>query len=283
MPGLDVSPPGMEPLTGPDIVPGIPESVLEGSVYGKAPKPPKDPPNVIELMEAADIPAPSSTGLPHTLEWYRGAKDRKIARAKESQGLLMRKNELRKQWNALILSNLETTGNKVDSVAAEPQPVGDLALLLARTAHERPQHEQRIAELQDRLDVAVKNKESLDSELSLGRTQLSDVEALVRQLESQGDAEEEERWRKKREEDEKRAKNEKILRRNEALLRGEELEDTPRQGEDAPATPGAGTMAAGDGFPGLASTSARSGSSSAGRLPPLRGRPPLPASPPLPT
>jgi len=282
MPGLDVSPPGMEPLTGPDIVPGVAQPVEDGFVYGKAPKPPKEPPNVVELMEAADIPAPSSTGLPHTLEWYRGAKDRKVARAKESQSLLARKNELRKQWNTLVLSNLEVSGKKVDSVAAEPQPVGDLALLLARTAHERPQHQKTIAELQNRLDAAVKAKESLDSELSHARTQLSDVETLMRELDAQGDAEEDERLRKKHDEEEKTARNERLLRRNEALLRGEELEDTPRQGEDAPANLAVGTMAAADGFPGLASTSARSGSSSVTRLPPLRGRPPLPASPPLP-
>jgi len=282
MPGLDVSPPGMEPLTGPDLVPGVAQIAEDGFVYGKAPNPPQNPPDVAELMEAANIPAPSSTGLPHTLEWYRGAKDRKTARAKESQGLLVRKNELRKQWNALVLSSLGVIGEKVDSLAAEPQPVGDLALLLARTAHERPEHQKTIAELQDRLDVAVKAKECLDSELSLARTQLSDVETLMRELDAQGDAEEEERLQKKREEEDKKARNERLLRRNEALLRGEEPENTPRQGEDVPATPGARTTAAADGFQGFASTSARSGSNSVARLPPLRGRPPLPASPPLP-
>merc|ERR1719393_235516 len=47
-------------------------------------------------MEASNIPLTDE--LPHSLEWYAGAKDREAARQKEIDGLLDEKNELRIEW-----------------------------------------------------------------------------------------------------------------------------------------------------------------------------------------
>lgn len=250
MPKLDLSPPGMEPLNGPAFVAGQAQTTEEGYVYGKAPKPPREPPPIDDLLEAAGVPGPKEGGLPHSLEWYRGAKDRQIARDKEKEELLLRKNGFRKEWATLIWTNLEECSDKVDCMIAAPQPVGALAELLARTAHERPGHVDRIGELKGRLAIALHEKDHLNGELSAIRDRLRIIEGSVRERDLEGDSEEEERLQLKREEEARKARAERILRRNEALLRGEELPETPREGEELNEPTGPGPAPAADTRPG---------------------------------
>mmetsp|Transcript_37766 Transcript_37766/g.108861 ORF Transcript_37766/g.108861 Transcript_37766/m.108861 type:complete len:304 (-) Transcript_37766:45-956(-) len=220
---LDVSPPGMEPLTGPTLPNAQGVLSEEGFVYGHAVKQPRSkPPDVEGMMKAAGIPGPKEGGLPHSLEWYRGAKERQAAREKEKEELLIVKNDYRKDWASIITDRLEDVGYRVDCIMKEPQPLGVLAELLARTAHERPNAVDRIQELRTRLAVADQEKERLNLELANAREGLRTMEDSVRRKKVEGDEEEEERLRLAEEERQRKAKAEKQLRRNAALLRGEE-------------------------------------------------------------
>jgi hypothetical protein len=67
---------------------------VDGFVYGHQPKPDAYVPKVNNLLEAADIPTGAPGVLPYSLEWYAGAKDRKAAREKLKDELLLRKDVL---------------------------------------------------------------------------------------------------------------------------------------------------------------------------------------------
>merc|ERR1719487_939969 len=86
-------------------------------------------------MEASNIPLTDE--LPHSLEWYAGAKDRQAARDKEIDELLFTKNDLRVEWAETISASLQEASEKVAGIQAEKEPL-DLASTLARALHERP-------------------------------------------------------------------------------------------------------------------------------------------------
>jgi len=244
----------------------------EGYVYGHAPKEPEAPPDLEGMFEAAGIPGPMDGGSPFTAEWYAGAKDRAIARDKEMQELLGRKDVLRTEWANLVSDELAEWAAWVDKRASEPQRVGGLAELLARTAHERPGETDRIEELQMLLTQAASDRERCEAELANAAKHLRRNEDAVRAREAQDKAEEEERKEEKRKADARRAKAERMLERQAALMRGEEYpaseidEEEEGSGEEATQPPPPPTL--------LPAGAQREGA--ARTLPPLKGAPPLP-------
>mmetsp|Transcript_4505 Transcript_4505/g.10316 ORF Transcript_4505/g.10316 Transcript_4505/m.10316 type:complete len:291 (-) Transcript_4505:145-1017(-) len=231
--GFDLSPPGMSPVAPDGFINASSQNAEDGFIYGRAPRPPAEPPNLPELFEAAGIPeGKEKGGLPHTLEWYRGAKDRQAARDKESDELLMKKNELRKQWNEEMWNTLGDMQAKVDAIFNEPQPRGALAELLARVAHERPTYVEKVDVLRVRVEEAEREKVRLNGLMSSARNSLENIEVAIRQRHQEGDAEEVERLRVKEEERKKKAKQDRVLKRMQALLQGVELPPTPPDGEE---------------------------------------------------
>lgn len=229
MPGLHVSPRGMDPLK-PVPSNGVSTGTMadhqpheEGFVYGKAPKPPNErPPDIEAMMEAAGLPGPTEGGLPFTLEWYRGAKARQAKRDIEKEELLNRKNDLRKGWASQMLGSLDECAGQVDKIIGEPQPLGKLAEMLARTNHERPDQIARIQELKGRLVDADRERVRLNNNLQGAKESMGSNQDAIRRRDSEGDLDEEERIRQKILAAKKKAKGERALRRNEALLRGED-------------------------------------------------------------
>merc|ERR1712232_1458111 len=132
----ELSPEAMNPQRFLEPVSAVEHSTEEGFVYGQAPKSPSRVPDVDAMFQAAEIPV--SDGLPFTAEWYRGAKDRQIARDAQKKQFEIRKDQLRSQWASMVTTGLATWSRKVDAVAQEPQVIGGLGELLARCAHERP-------------------------------------------------------------------------------------------------------------------------------------------------
>uniref|UniRef100_A0A7S1Q383 Uncharacterized protein n=1 Tax=Alexandrium catenella TaxID=2925 RepID=A0A7S1Q383_ALECA len=234
---LDLQPPGMDPIKPPPCETALPVASsmpeTDGFVYGHAVKQPRSkPPNVEAMFKAAGIPGPKEGGLPHSLEWYRGAKARQAARAKEKEELLVVKHGHKQSWASILSASLEDCSYRADCIMKEPQPLGLLAELLARTAHERPQAVDRIEELRMRLLVADTEKERLNSALSNARDSLGVVEADVRRKRVEAEEEEEERLKELAIEKKHKAKAEKQLRRNEALLLGEEWDESDSSGSE---------------------------------------------------
>lgn len=246
----------------------------DGYVYGHAPKEPEAPPDLEGMFEAAGIPGPLDGGSPFTAEWYAGAKERAIARDKEMQELLERKDVLRTEWADLVSDELAEWASLVDKRAAEPQRVGGLAELLARTAHERPGEADRVEELKVLLTQAATDRERCEAELENAAKHLRRNEDAVRAREAQDKAEEEERKEEKRKADARRAKAERLLERQAALMRGEEYpaseadeeEGDGGSGEEAMKPPPPPTL--------LPAGAPREGA--ARTLPPLQGAPPPP-------
>lgn len=230
---LDLSPPGMDPVTGPTLpaAQGMPES--DGYVYGHAVKQPRsNPPDVDAMFKAAGVPGPKEGGLPHSLEWYRGAKARQAARDVEKEELLAVKHECKQGWASILSASLEDCGYRADCIMQEPQPLGLLAELLARTAHERPKAVDRISELRMRLVKADEEKVRLNRELLEAREACRSVEDDVRRKKVEADKEEEDRKQEVLDERERKRKADKALRRNEALIRGEEWNETDSDASD---------------------------------------------------
>jgi len=216
---------GVEPLDVAPTLPSTDQVTEEGYVYGQAPKPPRGPPDVEGMMQAVGLPGPVEGGLPFTLEWYAGAKERQAAREAEQELLLARKEELRGSWTELAWTDLAGWGAKVDTIAAEDNPLMGLAELLARAAHETPHEVDRIERLREQYSSALIEKDRLQGELATARRHLQRNEDAIRTKDLEDAALEEERLEQKRVADLRKARAERALRRNEAMLRGEAFEE----------------------------------------------------------
>lgn len=202
---------------------------VDGLVYGHQPKIDQFVPKVNNILEAADIPTGPPGVLPYSLEWYAGAKDRKAMREKLKDELLLRKDILRTDWVTIVCDEVSEAIEKVARVKAEPEPF-DLALLLARTIHERPREKRQAKELlkYDRRVKAARDRAraGLDEVHENLEFNLEAIIAKERQ-----DAEDEvERKAEVEAERKKAARLQKILDRNSKRLAGEVVSDT--EGED---------------------------------------------------
>lgn len=193
---------------------------LDGLVYGQAPSTLPDVPDVDGMFVAVGLPEePEGGGLPHSLEWYAGAKDREAARREEMDELIIRRNDLRSEWTNLIKDNLGVWSEKVDTIAAEPPPKG-LAVLLARTAHEQPGATEKIRDLQQLGIEAARKRELMAKELADCQDGLSICATIIQAAEDEAAAEEVKRLAKQEAERERKRRAEEALKRNEELLLG---------------------------------------------------------------
>lgn len=230
---MDLTPGGMEPLDGPELPAAQVTNETEGFVYGHAVKQPRSrPPDIEGMFKAAGIPGPKDGGLPHTLEWYRGAAARSAKRMQERDELLKVKNASRMDWASIVTSRIEEKAEQVDLALKEPPPIALLAELLARTAHERPKAVERIEELKMRVSNAQEEAENFNQEMVEVREALRKVQEDVVRSRREGDRAEEERIRSERAERLRKARAEKALRRNEAAIRGEEFKESDSDGGD---------------------------------------------------
>eukprot|EP00929_Paragymnodinium_shiwhaense_P015938 TRINITY_DN124024_c0_g1_i1.p1 TRINITY_DN124024_c0_g1~~TRINITY_DN124024_c0_g1_i1.p1 ORF type:complete len:325 (-),score=103.17 TRINITY_DN124024_c0_g1_i1:101-1075(-) len=226
---------------------------VDGVVYGQALAPENDHvPDVNGMMEAVGVPLTDE--LPHSLEWYAGAKDREAARQKEIDELLERKNDLRQYWAETVRASLMEAADKVAAIQAEPEPL-DLAKTLARALHERPRDKAEAARLLA-LDKSIAGeRDRLRVELAFIFDRITGLEVTVREKEAQDMAEEEERRAKVEAERKRKAKLERLLEKNAARLRGEDVRDSDSDEEAAAAQEGdAGAAAEGDGEAGQTSS-----------------------------
>jgi len=211
-------------------------------MYGKEKKAAEAPGDLEGLFEAAGVPDKLTNGqLPFSPEWYAGAKERQRLRDIEKEELLAQRAGVRTEWAELVWTDLGTWRDRIDFTVSMPEPLADLQVLLARTKHERPEDVERYEEL---LEVAAKaeaRQVQVRQELSATRSSIVDIEAEIRRKEEQDDAEEKDRIEKKRLADKRRRRAERVLKRNEALLRGEEppplVEDSEAEGMENPDSP----------------------------------------------
>ncbi|CAJ1461665.1 unnamed protein product [Effrenium voratum] len=188
--------------------------VEEGWVYGQKPKEPEAPPDLESLFEAAGVPDKLTNGQPpFSPEWYAGAKERQRLRDLEIEHLLSTRNDARHHWAELVWTDLEIWQDRIDFTVSLPEPLADLQALLARTKHERP---------------------GVAAVVHTTHHGLQILEDKVRRREAQDEAAEKERLEIKRLAEKRRRRAERVLKRNEALLRGE---DPPPLIEDSDLEP----------------------------------------------
>jgi len=207
----------------------------EGYVYGQTPKKPTPIPDIPALFESVGVPKGKLGDLPHTKEWYAGAKERQRLREIETEELYFRKDQLRTNWVDLVLDGLDVWGSKVTARLGERGPVVGLAELLARAAHERPSGEDRIEELLAKSKQAQADQARLRIELTDAREHIDQNEDQIRKREEEDVVTEQERLAEKQAEKERMARAEKQLARQAALLRGEELPEESEDGGEAAA------------------------------------------------
>mmetsp|Transcript_57228 Transcript_57228/g.185344 ORF Transcript_57228/g.185344 Transcript_57228/m.185344 type:complete len:308 (+) Transcript_57228:74-997(+) len=270
----------------------------EGYIYGREPKKPSPVPDIQAMFEAVGVPTCKLGELPHPKDWYAGAKERQRLRDIEMEELFGRKDELRRGWVDLVMDGLGSWGERVDVIRNSGGPTLGLAELLARAAHERPFDEERIDLLYAKSEQANLDQSRLRAELTNVREHITQNEDQISKKEVEDEATEEQRIEEKRLEAIKKAKVEKELARQAALLRGEEWpEDAELEDQVADPEPeeGKGAAAAAAGGGGgeptspLGPTSARNKASflaepSTSPSPELRGGlarqlPPLPSPP----
>lgn len=205
---------------------------VDGLIYGRAPSPPPlDVPDVVGMFEAANIPGPKEGGLPFSLEWYAGAKDRAKAREKEKDRLLAQKAKLRTAWAEMIWDDMHFWGVKVDAVRAEPPTTSKLAELLARVMQERPDATNEIVAMRDELSRAAVERDRLCDELDTAREHLRDIETSLKEKEAEDVVEEEARIAREYAERARKAQAEEALKKNKAMMLGQELPSAQEQGQ----------------------------------------------------
>jgi hypothetical protein len=188
---------------------------LDGYVYGQEAAKLPTVPDVPGMLEAADIPlGDDSGGLPHSLEWYAGAKDRQKARDAESEELIHVRDALRNEWSDMACSELFGWISKIEAVANEPEPQ-DINALLARTVAERPYDKIEIDLLRSNVMIAEEERAKLREANSIVLERMRKLDTQVR--EQQEKENEEERIIK----EQKRAAAEKKQRMEEALRKAQ--------------------------------------------------------------
>lgn len=216
--------------------------VEEGWVYGQKPKEPEAPPDVESLFEAAGVPDKLTNGQPpFSPEWYAGAKERQRVRDAEIEKIMSQRNDVRHQWAELMWTDLSVWRDRIDYTASLAEPLADLQALLARTKHERPDDVARFQEIQEIAAKAAIRQGQVRKHLVEAKEQMMDIEGKVRLKEEEDEAAEKDRLEKKRLAEKRRRRAERALKRNEALLRGEDppplVEDSEEEGfqpEDDP-------------------------------------------------
>lgn len=205
----------------------------EGWIYGQKPKEPEAPGDMEGMFEAAGVPDRLTSGvLPFSPEWYAGAKERQRLRDIEKEGLLGQRRGVGREWSELVWNDLRTWTERIDFIVSQPEPLADLQVLLARTKHERPDDHERFKALEEMSTKAETRQVIVRGELDTTRAKNVDLEAKIRAKEAEDDAEEADRIEKKRLADKRRRRAERALKRNEAMLRGE---DVPPLVEDSEA------------------------------------------------
>eukprot|EP00913_Durusdinium_trenchii_P031285 g29292.t1 len=198
--------------------------VEEGWVYGQKPKEPEAPPDLDSLFEAAGVPDQLTSGQPpFSPEWYAGAKERQRLRDLEIEQLQGLRNDSRHHWAELVWTDLQMWQDRIDFTVALPEPLADLQALLARTKHERPDDVFGFEAIQTIADQAEVRQVQVREDLADAKQRMTDIEDKVRQQEAADEAAEKERLERKRLAEKRRRRAERVLKRNEALLRGEEL------------------------------------------------------------
>eukprot|EP00933_Yihiella_yeosuensis_P013043 TRINITY_DN12272_c0_g2_i2.p1 TRINITY_DN12272_c0_g2~~TRINITY_DN12272_c0_g2_i2.p1 ORF type:complete len:340 (+),score=73.05 TRINITY_DN12272_c0_g2_i2:60-1022(+) len=196
----------------------------EGYIYGRQKQEPADPPDLPGLFDAANIPEKTGgiEGLPHSPEWYAGAKDREKIRAAEFEKMLVQKASLRKDWADLVGDGLTTARDRLDMVMNLAEPLSDLKALVARTKHERPGDAGTFNSLHEVARLASIRQDKARQELRDIMDGMSTLEGEIKGKEAADAKAEEDRLEEKRLADKRRRKNERMLKRQEALVRGED-------------------------------------------------------------
>eukprot|EP00405_Crypthecodinium_cohnii_P021868 CAMPEP_0206465962 /NCGR_PEP_ID=MMETSP0324_2-20121206/28159_1 /ASSEMBLY_ACC=CAM_ASM_000836 /TAXON_ID=2866 /ORGANISM="Crypthecodinium cohnii, Strain Seligo" /LENGTH=307 /DNA_ID=CAMNT_0053938955 /DNA_START=8 /DNA_END=932 /DNA_ORIENTATION=+ len=204
----------------------------EGYVYGKAPKPPSAVPDITAMFDHIGVPKGKLGELPYSKEWYEGSKERARLREIEVEQLYSKKDELRGNWAHLVADGLDSWGQRVDVLRHTKGPTVGLLELLARAAHERPFDEERIDILSAKADQTAQELARLTVELDSVYDHLSHNQDQVLKKEAEDLAAENQRKEEKRLEQEKRARIEKELARQAALLAGEEWNEEEEEFDD---------------------------------------------------
>jgi len=204
---------------------------LDGFVYGQAPAKMPDLPNVVGMLEAADVPLGDGGDLPHTLEWYAGAKDRQKARDEEAEQLTVVRDKLRNEWCNLACEELLGWISKVEAVANEPEPQ-DVNALLARTVSERPNDKVEIDLLRHIVTTEEEGKAKLReaNRVVLERMHQLDVEVRERQVKE--DEDERIIVEEKRIATAKKKKSEEALRKAQMAMFGRDVEEEEDENDE---------------------------------------------------
>lgn len=197
----------------------------EGYIYGRAPEPPKAPPDIHGMFETIGVPKGKLGELPYPVDWYDGAKERAAARVIEMENLLQEKSSLREQWAGLAVTDLESWQDRVDKKLADKGAVEGLAELLARAAHERPGDEARVQQLHAMTEQAFASLATVTEALLEAKENVIINRESIQMKEEEDAAAERTRLDEKRKADERKRKAEKALKRQAAALAGEELSD----------------------------------------------------------
>jgi len=162
---------------------------IDGEIYGAPPVPPQEVPDVQAMLDTEGIPegCEEEGGLPYSLEWYAGAKDRAAQRELELKEHHKRKNELRTDWVEVVLAELSEWRDKATRIATEEAPK-DLGLLLAQTAAERPGDTAAIGKLKQLNDAATDKRDRLDTAFKDVISRLSETHRAVLEKEDEDDA-----------------------------------------------------------------------------------------------
>lgn len=221
----------------------------DGVVYGQPPSKLPDVPDIEGMFEAADVPKGDGSSLPHSLEWYAGAKDRQKVRDAETEELVLAREELRNEWTDMAAGGMQQWITNVEDLAnlMEPQ---DINALLARTMAERPADTNELDKLKGIVDGAEARRAELREANSGIIERLRIVEEQIRLKQQQDQAEDEARKERERIAREKKARSEEALRKAQALMYGEDPEgegesnDEDGDGEDEPAADAEGDSGA---------------------------------------
>jgi len=195
----------------------------DGWVYGHKLQEPRPPGDMEAMFDVAGVPDRLTSGvLPFSPEWYAGAKERQRLRDIEREELLGKRRGVGREWSELIWTDLGTWTERINFLVEQPEPLADLQVLLARMKHERPDDVERFKRLEEVATKAENRQILVRGDLSNTLTKNVDLESKIRAKETEDDAAEAERIEQKRIQEKRRRRGERALKRNEALLRGEE-------------------------------------------------------------
>jgi hypothetical protein len=210
---------------------------LDGFIYGQPPSKLPDVPDVVGMLEAADVPLGDGGNLPHTLEWYAGAKERQAARNLEMETLVVSRNDLRNSWCDMAVEAMNTWIGNVEDLANLQEPQ-DINSLLARTVASRPYDTEEITKLKAIVTGAEARRAELREANASIIERLRTLEEKIHEKKHQDEVEEEARAEKERLRKEHKARSEEALRKAQSMMEGENDEGgdaEEAEDEDEPA------------------------------------------------